>query len=113
MKTLKMLVLVVAITFSSAISASTDPIETAEPETVTETITQLLKNPRIQFDNDVSTMVELTINQNNEIVVISVDTENKALDSFIKARLNYKKISKDVIGNLKNFLVPVKIIGNK
>ena len=109
MKTLKMLVLVVAITFSSAISASTNPVENAEPNSVTATIAELLKNPKVQFNKDMSAMVEVTINHDNELVVLSVDTENKAFESFIKKRLNYKKVSKEAIGNHKNFKIPVTI----
>jgi len=109
MKTLKMLVLIVAITFSSAISASTNSIENAEPGTITATISELLKNPKVQFDKDMSAMVEVTINKNNELVVLSVGTQDKAFESFIKNRLNYKKVSKEVIGNQKNFKIPVTI----
>ena len=109
MKTLKMLVLIVAITFSGAMSASTNPIENAEPETMTATISELLKNPKVEFNKDMSAMVEVTVNQNNELVVLSVDTQNKAFESFIKNRLNYKKVSKEVVGNQKHFKIPVTI----
>ncbi|MFT5848993.1 MAG: hypothetical protein ACJARX_001836 [Psychroserpens sp.] len=109
MKKLKMLVLVVAITFSSAMSASTNPIEKAKPETVTETISELLKDPGIQFDTELSAMVEFTINKDNEIVVLSVSTQSKALESFIKHRLNYKKVAQEAVGTQKNFILPVKI----
>ena len=110
MKTLKMLVLVVAITFSSVLSASTNPIEKAEPASITETVEKLLKNPNFQLDKDVNAMVEVFINKNNEMVVVSVETDNKLVESFIKNRLNYKKLSSEVIGNSKKFKIPVKII---
>ncbi|MFT4610969.1 MAG: hypothetical protein ACJA1H_000680 [Glaciecola sp.] len=109
MKTLKILALVLAITFSSSISASTNPLENDEPEKVTEIISELLKNPRIQFKTELSAMVEFTVNKDNEIVVLSVSTESKTFERFIKYRLNYKKISKDAVGNQKTFIVPVKI----
>ena len=109
-KTFKMLLLIAAIAFSNAISASTNPIETVEPETVKETISKLLKNPRVQFNKDMNAMVKFTINDDNEIVVLSVDTQNEAFESFIKTRLNYKKISKQAIGNKRNFSIPVTLI---
>lgn len=109
MKTLKILALVLAITFSSAMSASTNSIEKTEPETVTSTISKLLKKPNVNFSKDMSAMVVLTVNQDNEIVVLSVDTENKVFEGFIKNRLNYKKISKEAIGDLKKFKIPVTI----
>jgi len=109
MKVLKMLVLVVAITFSSAISASTNPIENVEPQTVTETVGELLKNPKIQFEKDMNARVKLTINDDNEIVVLSVDTQSEVFEGFIKKRLNYKKISNEAKGDLKTFIIPVTI----
>lgn len=110
MKTLKMLVLVVAITFSSVLSASTNPIEKAETTTVTETVGDLLKNPDFQLEKDVKAIVDIFINENDEMVVLSVVTDNKSVEKYIKARLNYKKLTKDVIGNLKSFTIPVKMI---
>lgn len=110
MKTLKMLVLVVAITLSSVLSASTNPVEKAEPTTVTETVGDLLKNPDFQLEKDVKAIVDIFINENDEMVVLSVDTDNKSVEKYIKARLNYKKLSKEVIGDLKSFKIPVKMI---
>jgi len=112
-KTLKMLVLVVAITFSSVLSASTNPIENAEPASITETVTDLLQNPNFQLYEDVNAMVKIFINEDNEIVVLSVATENEAVESFIKSRLNYKSLSKKVNGNSKSFKIPVKLVKSK
>jgi len=112
-KTLKMLVLVVAITFSSVLSASTNPNENAESASITETVTDLLQNPNFQLYEDVNAMVKIFINDDNEIVVLSVATVNKAVESFIKRRLNYKKLSKKVLGDSKSFVFPVKIIKSK
>jgi len=112
MKTLKMLVLVVAITFSGVISAHTNPIEKAEPKTVTETVGELLKNPDLQLTSEVDAIVELVLNENDEMVVLSVDTNNIAVEKYIKSRLNYKKLSKQAIGNNRSFKVPVKMVKN-
>lgn len=112
-KTLKMLVLVVAITFSSVLSASTNPNEKAEPASISKTVGELLRNPGFQLNENVNAMVKIFINQNNEIVVLSVATDNKAVESFIKSRLNYKKLSKKAIGYSKSFKIPVKMVKSK
>ncbi|WP_296312451.1 hypothetical protein [Winogradskyella sp. UBA3174] len=104
-----MLVLVVAITFSSELTASTNPIEKAEPASITETVGELLKNPDFQLDKEVNAMVAIFINQNDEIVVLSVDTDNKSVEKYIKSRLNYQKISKTASGDTKSFKIPVKM----
>ena len=110
MKTLKMLVLVVAITFSSAVSATTNPIKKAEPNAITEKVSKLLENPEIQLKEDINAMVQIAVNQNDELVVLSVDTDNKAVEGFIKSRLNYKKISKATLGLNRAFKIPVKML---
>ncbi len=110
MKTLKMLVLVVAITFSSVLTASTDSNETADPASINETVGELLKNPDFQLNKEVNAIVAVFINQNDEMVVLSVDTDNKSVENYIKRRLNYQKLSKDAIGYSKSFKIPIKII---
>ncbi|MBC2845639.1 hypothetical protein [Winogradskyella flava] len=112
-KTLKMLVLVVTIAFSSVLSASTNPVEKAEPTSVTETVGDLLKNPDFQLNEDIGAMVEIVINQNDEMVVLSVDTKSETVEKYIKSRLNYKKISKEVLDYRKSFKIPVRILKSK
>ena len=113
MKKLKMLLLVVMVTFGSVLSASTNSIEKAEPVSISETVKKLLKNPNFQLDKDVNAMVEVFINKDNEMVVMSVETDNQIVESFIKNRLNYQKLSSKVIGDSKKFRIPVKIIQSK
>lgn len=110
MKALKMFVLAVAITFSSVLSASTNPIKEVEPKTVTQTVGELLKNPDLQISSEVYAIVDLVINEDNEMVVLNVDTTHENVENYIKYRLNYKKLSKEAIGNNRSFKVPVKII---
>ncbi|WP_411894659.1 hypothetical protein [Winogradskyella sp. A2] len=110
MKALKMFVLAVAITFSSVLTASTNPANDAEPKTVTETVGDLLKNPDLQLNAEVDAIVDLVINENNEMVVLNVETSDETVANFIKYRLNYKKLSKEAIGYNRSFKVPVKLI---
>lgn len=110
MKQLKMLVLAVTVAFSSVLSAGTNPEEKAEPKTVIETVSELLKNPDFQLSQDQRALVNLAINHNGEMVVLSVDTDDKNVENFIKSRLNYKKLSKEAIGQHKTFKLPVRLI---
>ena len=109
MKTLKMFVLAVAITFSTVLSASTNPIEKAEPASISETVEKLLKNPNVQLEKAVDAIVEIYINQKHEIVVLSVDTEHRAVAKFICSRLNYKKVD-DTFEPRRTFRVPVRML---
>lgn len=110
MKTLKMFVLVATIAFSSAVSAGTNPIEEAEPRSIIETVGELLKNPDFQLQKDVNAIVDLIVNDNNEIVVVSVKTHDKKVEKYIKNRLNYKKLSNETLGDQKSFKIPVRMV---
>ena len=112
MKTTKMLLLVLAIAFSSVLSASTTPTIDAEPKTMEEEIGNLLKNPKFVIEQDVIALVTITINKDDEIVVLSVDSESQSLKSFIKGRLNYIKVSKGIKTHHGTYVVPVRLTPN-
>ncbi len=51
----------------------------------------------------------LTINKQNEIVVLSVETKSKRLELFVKQMLNYHKINSDHIVWGRRYTVPLKV----
>jgi len=54
--------------------------------------------------------VLFTLNQDQEIVVISVTTEDDSLETFVKSRLNYQKVNMDsAVKEGKMYRVPVRI----
>jgi hypothetical protein len=110
MKKFKMFLLAAAITFSGAVLASENPTKKTESNSVSESVGELLKNPEFELNQNVDALVSIFINDKDEIVVLSVDTENEAVERYIKYRLNYKKLSKDVFGKSKSFKVPVKML---
>ncbi len=107
--TIKILLLVVAITFSSVLSASTDRPTVKESKTLTEEIQDLLKHPNFTTTEDMHANVTLMLNKNGELVVLAIDSESKTAKNFIKRRLNYKKLDVDVASLNKTFVVPVSI----
>ena len=108
MKTIKMLLLVLAITFGSVVSANTLSIE-KDPTSLKDKITKLLKNPNLNIEEEVNATVTLMFNKNGELVVLAVDSDNEAAESYIKDRLNYKKLDVNVESLNKTFVMPVKI----
>jgi hypothetical protein len=107
-KTIKTLVLVVAITFSSALFASANPTSEAS-NAISQEIGKLLKDPNFKVGDDVLANVKIMFNNDNEIVVLSVDSTEKGIDSYIKSRLNYKELSADVNNKNRYYIVPVRI----
>lgn len=72
----------------------------------------LLENTSFTNDDvDLTAQVRFTLNNQGEIVVLSVDTEDKRLESFVKARLNYKKVEISNFKEGEKFTIPIRIAG--
>ncbi|HEX9826693.1 MAG TPA: hypothetical protein VGA80_08850 [Flavobacteriaceae bacterium] len=108
MRTIKTLLLVAAIAFSSVLSASNKPTKDTS-NAISQEIGKLLKNPSFIVEDDIFAKVKVLFNKDNEIVVLSVDSETKGIDNYIKSRLNYKELSKDVDNKNRYYIVPVRI----
>lgn len=108
MKTIKSILLVAALVVSSMVSASSLPEERNEAnKAVTEVIGELLQNPNFTLEKELVAEVTLTLNKNNELVVLSVESENTMMENYIKSRLNYKALN--VKPAQKIFKVPVRL----
>lgn len=90
---------------------SANPTENLDPTKKLSTqIHTLLKSNSFKVEaNDVTADVRFTINKDGEIVVLSVDTDNKALEGFVKGRLNYKKVDLQNAREGRLYTVPVRI----
>ncbi len=110
MRTIKTLLLVVALTFSSVLVASTNVEDKrAESVAITEEIGRLLQNPSFLVDEEITAKVLVTLNKNNEFVVLSVETDEIYVENFIKSRLNYQELPVTLKDGAKTFIVPIRI----
>ena len=98
----------VAITFSTVLFAGNAP-KTEDSSSLTKEISVLLKNARFEVEQDVEAIVTITFNKYDEIVVLSVETENAEFKNFIKDRLNYSKVSAALINESEHYIVPVRL----
>jgi hypothetical protein len=91
MNTIKTLVIVTLITFSSQVSAFTRiPENNIKP--IYQQIERFLNNSEMIIYDDVIVTVKFKLNQNNKIIIISNDSDNYEIIKFIKANLNLKKL---------------------
>lgn len=60
-------------------------------------------------DVSLTAQVRFTLNNQGEIVVLSVDTQDERFESFVKARLNYKKVEVEDATEGKMFTIPIRI----
>ena len=117
MKSIKSFLLIAAIAFSSVASAHTNPDEAKKAaaensNAISQQVGKLLKNPTFDVEHDMYAKVELTINKNNEIVVLSVDSEDGIIEGYIKGRLNYSELPVAIKNGQRTFIVPVKLEAN-
>ena len=108
MRTIKTLLLAVTLAVSSVFSANATDSST-EPAFITTEVGKLLKSPQFEIEKEVQVYVRLAFNENNEMVVLFVESDNKMINNYIKSRLNYKKLSQTVINRDKDYIVPVRI----
>jgi len=113
MKTLKSVVLALVLLAGTTLSAATEPTDakTNKEQAIVE-IAQLLKNPRFELEEDTRASVILMVNSKDELVVLSVDTENDQVESYVKSRLNYKKLV-HTLEKGKEYRLPVVITSVK
>lgn len=90
---------------------SANPTENLEPAKKLSTqIHELLKANTFKVEeDDVTANVRFTINQNGEIVVLSVETEDELFEGFVKSRLNYKKVDLENAKEGRLYTVPVRV----
>jgi hypothetical protein len=114
MKKLKILLLATALVFSGTLFANNDNKENeAAYLAVSEEIGELLDNPGFDVDDEINAVVTIAVNNDRQMVVLRVDCESKQICSYIKSRLNYKTLPKDIAFNEKKFKVPVKVTPEK
>ncbi len=106
----------ISLVFLSAVFLVTTSLSATETEPVSDVsknlssqITQLLEDHTLEVSKDLTAMVMITINEDSEIVVISVDTEDETLEKVLKAKLNYEKVDLEPQYSGKLFKVPVRI----
>ena len=110
MRTIKTLLLIVALSFSSVLVASTNAEDKrTKSVAITEEIGKLLQNPSFLVENEITANVTVTLNKNNEFVVLSVDTDKKNVENYIKSRLNYQELPVTLNESGKTYIVPVRI----
>ncbi len=108
MKKLKIFTAVVALAFLSLSFTNTT---TETKKELHEQIVQLIGDTSeslVNLNLDVNVM--FTLNDKSEIVVVSVDSDNPIVDSFIKSKLNYKKVKVEVITLGKMYRLPLKVV---
>ncbi|WGK64246.1 hypothetical protein [Croceiramulus getboli] len=109
MKTIKTVLVALAFIATGVLSASTITTKAEKPTTISEKIGQLLEAPNFEVEKEMTAAVTFVVNDQDEIVVLTIDTDDEFVARYIKSRLNYKKL--DASANKgEQFTVPVRIV---
>tara|TARA_R110002124_G_scaffold6123_1_gene37330 strand:+ start:75393 stop:75728 length:336 start_codon:yes stop_codon:yes gene_type:complete len=108
MKKLRVMFAAIGLLIGTSVSTAAVSVE-KEPTTTSEEITQFLENPEFIVSEEMIASVAFVVNKENEIVVLSVETENELLEGYIKNRLNYQKLQTNVKQGMP-YTVPVRIV---
>ena len=110
MKKLKLFVLALGLFTINMTAANLTPINPTQ-ELRTEIVDLIGSNYMDQIIADeLEADVLFTVNSKKELIVLSVETDNDQLESYLKSRLNYKKVDFRPGKNGEIYLLPVKMV---
>jgi hypothetical protein len=95
MKKLKIIILVISTTLFNSFSMNASEIKspTINKELRSEIITILGSKIPLKLKKESTAVISFVMNNKNELVVLSVDSKFEDVSSFIKNKLNYKRIN--------------------
>ena len=98
MKKFKTIIAIIAISIASVLPTSantdTDPASKEAKTILRAEIIELLGNHKYDLEaKTLEAQVSVMLNNNNELVVLAVKTNDETVANFVKARLNYKKVN--------------------
>ena len=110
MKNLKLFVLALALFTINVSAANLNPIKPTDELRIeiVDLIGSNYMNDMIAEQDQAEVL--FTVNSNKELIVLSVDTNNDQLESYLKAKLNYKKVHYRPSKNGEIYLLPVKMV---
>ena len=114
MRNLKVALAILVISISSMISVSAineNPVNKNVNSELRLEIAKLLGHHNYKL-NEVTIQADVSVmlNNKNELVVLSVDSDHKNIESFVTTKLNYKKITIKGLAKGSIYTIPLKII---
>ncbi|MEL6810339.1 MAG: hypothetical protein AAFP76_03270 [Bacteroidota bacterium] len=112
MKTIKSItaaLLLLLITTTTAYAIGDDRPKKSQ---IHKELTKLLRGPDFYVEKDVKAIAHVIVNDHNELIVISVTTEDENLESYVKSRLNYHKVKSKMETGIP-YLIPIRMTASQ
>lgn len=114
MRNLKTIIAILAISIATTFSTTASEKNPSKitKELRTEIVSMLGNKISVDINKNCTAEISFLINNQNEIVIISVDSSIDNLKSVIKHKLNYKKVSVKGTNKGEVYKMPLKINAN-
>ncbi len=110
MKNLKIIIIAFALFAMNVSAATIDPVKPTSQ--LRSEIIDLIGNdcPYDYHKDECKAEVLFTVNAKQEIVILSVTSPNSKAESYLKSRLNYKKVSHTSKREGEVFMLPIRMV---
>jgi hypothetical protein len=111
MKNLKIFMIVLVMSTSAIFSVSASETEPINQEIRKQLVSLLGNEFPFELKEDQSVEISFIVNIKNEVVIVSVSSEdtNSAIDYYIKQKLNYQSLKVQGIKNDETYIIPLTI----
>lgn len=111
MNNLKSIITIIAICFATSFASfasETTPTK-VNNKLRTEIVSIIGNNIKVEIEKTTKAEISFLVNEENEIVVVSVYCNSNEFNSYIKSKLNYKKIDAKGVKKGEIYIIPVTI----
>ena len=106
MKKVSVILVALVLLFGTNLTAADAGLDKEKKLTISQEIGDLLADADMELDYDVNANVTFMINEEGEVVVLTVDTNDSSIKRFIKSRLNYKILQNKLLAG-EEYKVPI------
>ncbi|MFV0249324.1 MAG: hypothetical protein ACK5H1_10270 [Tenacibaculum sp.] len=79
-------------------------------EQIRANIIKLLDKTDFDVEENFKTVVEFVVNKKGEFIILDINCKNSQVCSFIKNKLNYKKVYNRPLSSVQIYKLPLKIV---
>ncbi|ADV47675.1 hypothetical protein I2486_01345 [Cellulophaga sp. E16_2] len=109
MKKLSLVFVSALLLFTGSVLANDVKKSEKPSENLSTQIATLLSNSNLVIEDELTANVLFTLNEDREIVVLSVTTNSEVIAQFVKSKLNYQKVSLENYREGRMYTVPVRL----
>ena len=106
MRTIKSTLMALVLLVGTTLTAANPIVDKVNKDEASKEIAQLLDDPDFEFENGTAAIVTLMVNSEGEMVILSVSTEDRQIENYIKSRLDHQKLE-NTLETGKTYELPI------